>query len=131
MKFITPKIHSYIDYLMSALLLFFPWIFGKELQGPDAWIPFVAGITILTFTILTRFRHEHFGIIPIRTHLIGDIIIGLAIAASPWYSVFTQMSGTLHIVVGLAIVVVAILTDSDPSSGRIKVEPGQRQKLHE
>ncbi|MDR7127855.1 hypothetical protein J2X69_000183 [Algoriphagus sp. 4150] len=91
MKFISPKIHAYLDYLVASILIFAPWIFGFTMRGPETWIPFLVGLTTLTYSIFTRFKDEHFGIISLRIHVVLDIILGIFLCLSPWIANFSEI----------------------------------------
>lgn len=114
MGIISPKLHSYFDYAISAVLLALPWLMGIPLSGHVAWIPVVLGLMILTMSVLTRFRQEHFGIIPLPTHLITDIGIGALLAGSPWFFDFHDGFFLPHLTLGILIVATALFTSKTP-----------------
>lgn len=114
MKIISPKLHAYIDYLIAAVLILFHWLFGYELKEADSWIPLVTGLTFLTSSILTRFRHEHFGIIPLKTHLLLDVVLGLALIVGPWVGGFSERLPYLQTTIGVIIILVAAMTKAVP-----------------
>lgn len=114
MNFISPKTHSYLDYGIAAILIGIPWIFGFTMNGPEMWIPVIIGLTTLTYSIFTRFKEEHFGIIALRAHVIFDMILGIFLAISPWITKFSESSAIPHLVVGILICVIALLTDVPP-----------------
>ena len=114
MKIISPKLHAYIDYVMAAVLILFHWIFGYELNEADSWIPMLTGVTFLTYSILTRFRHEHFGIISLKTHLILDVLIGLTLIVVPWVVGFSEKLPYLQTILGVIIILVAVMTKPIP-----------------
>lgn len=114
MKIISPKLHAYLDYVISGILILFPLIFGYKLEEADSWIPLVAGLTFLTYTIFTRFRDEHFGIISLKTHLILDVITGLAVAITPWFGEFAGRPPYIQTILGIMIWVFAAMTQVVP-----------------
>ncbi|MCE7054679.1 SPW repeat protein [Algoriphagus sp. AGSA1] len=122
MNLISPKIHAYLDYSIAAILIGIPWIFGFTMNGPEMWIPVIIGLITLTYSIFTRFKEEHFGIIPLRVHVISDVILGAFLASSPWIAGFTKTSAIPHLVMGVLICAIAVLTDvpqkSDEEKGK-------------
>tara|TARA_R110002020_G_scaffold254617_1_gene468344 strand:+ start:25852 stop:26214 length:363 start_codon:yes stop_codon:yes gene_type:complete len=115
MKIISPRIHAYLDYIVAALLIFTPWIFAFPMKGPEVWTPLLVGLTILTYSILTRFKNEHFGIISLKTHLIFDVLLGIVLALSPLFFEFTHISPIPQIAIGVIICVIALLTSMPPN----------------
>ena len=91
-------------------MIFSHWIFGYELKEADSWIPTITGLVFITYSILTRFRHEHFGMISLKTHLILDAILGGALIIVPWLGVFSGRPPYIHSVLGLVILIVAGMT---------------------
>tara|TARA_R110002020_G_scaffold295511_6_gene511146 strand:- start:1535 stop:1909 length:375 start_codon:yes stop_codon:yes gene_type:complete len=110
MKIISPKIHAYIDYLIAALLIFFHWIFGYEVKEADSWIPLITGLVFITYSILTRFRNEHFGIISLKTHLILDALLGAVLIITPWLGEFSGRPPYIQSFLGLVILIIAAMT---------------------
>ncbi|WPR75981.1 SPW repeat protein [Algoriphagus sp. NG3] len=120
MKLISPKIHAYLDYGIAAILIGIPWIFGFTMNGPEIWIPVIIGLITLTYSIFTRFKEEHFGIIPLRIHVISDVILGIFLAISPWITDFSKTSAIPHLVMGVLICAIALLTDIPPKPRQAK-----------
>ncbi|WP_057937811.1 SPW repeat protein [Algoriphagus resistens] len=121
MNIISPKTHSYLDYVVAAILIGIPWVFGFTMNGPEMWIPVIIGLTTLTYSIFTRFKEEHFGIISLRVHIVFDVILGIFLAISPWITHFSEISAIPHLVAGMLICAIALLTKipskPDPSKG--------------
>jgi hypothetical protein len=114
MKIIHPKIHSFIDYTVSVLLILFPWIFGYELDNGAAWLPLILGVASLTYSVFTRYRDGHFGIIPFKTHLMLDIGVAIILIVGPWISEFGDRPPYIQTVLGLMIILIVSMTKSLP-----------------
>jgi hypothetical protein len=112
MKIISPKIHAYLDYIFAAILILFPWIFGYELKEADSWLPLIIGLFVLTSSVLTRFKHEHFGIIPLKTHLVLDIFLGVVLAIGPWLGEVEESLPYLQTILGALIILAAAMTQA-------------------
>lgn len=122
MKTISPKLHCYIDYLIATVLILFHWIFGYELKEAASWLPLVLGVTFLTYSILTRFRKEHFGIIPLKTYLVLDMVVGIILIIGPWIAGFGEKLPYVQSILGIVISLVAAMTKAIPYG---TIEPGE------
>jgi hypothetical protein len=120
MKIISPKLHAYIDYVIAAVLILFHWIFGYELDEASSWIPLILGVTFLTYSILTRFRDEHFGMIPLRIHLMLDMLVGVTLILVPWILGDTDRLPYLQSGLGVLILLIAFMTKLIPYG---KIDP--------
>lgn len=45
-RFIPPRIHGMADYLLGALLVLPPWLFGFADGGAEARVPVVLGVGV-------------------------------------------------------------------------------------
>src|SRR4051812_22747100 len=55
MRVIPTRIHGIMDYLMGALLIVAPWLFGMG-RGPAMWIPIMLGAGALSYSLLTDYE---------------------------------------------------------------------------
>jgi len=123
MKIISPKFHSYIDYIVSTILILFHWIFGYELKEAASWLPLILGVTSLTYSILTRYRHEHFGIIPFKTHLALDVVVGIILIGGPWLVESGDRPPYVQSIIGVLVLLVVAMT-KPLAYGRVNPETG-------
>ncbi|WP_051315829.1 SPW repeat domain-containing protein [Algoriphagus vanfongensis] len=110
MKLISPRIHAYLDYVIATILILFHWIFGYELKEVDSWVPMISGLFYITYSILTRFRNEHFGIISLQTHLILDLLLGIFLIVTPWLGEFSENPPFIQSILGVIIMIIAGMT---------------------
>jgi hypothetical protein len=110
MKFISPKIHGFIDLLVVVFLLASPWYFG--FTGTLAIFTYVLAGVHLLLTILTDYPVGIFKVIPGAVHgaiefLVGVVLIVLA------YTVFNDnITGKLYYVIfGTAVLLTWLVTD--------------------
>lgn len=114
MKVISTRVHGVLDYLVGALLIAAPWIFDFADNGPAMWVPIIIGAMSIVMALITDFELSVAKIIPMRVHLMMDVLAGLLLAASPWLFGFADYVYLPHLVVGLTKVVVVILSERVP-----------------
>jgi hypothetical protein len=111
---IPTKVHGTIDYIAAASLVLLPWLLGFTIYNGALWSMMVAGILIFLFSIVTRYETGAAGLISMRTHLFFDMALGAFIAAAPWLLNFASYTYLLHLVAGITILVIALITDPVP-----------------
>jgi hypothetical protein len=111
MKIINRKTHGYLDYLVGALLIASPWLFNFYAGGIESWIPIILGASAIGYSLITDYELGLAGIIPMRTHLIIDMLSGILLAASPWLFGFADHVFWPHLVFGVMEIVVPLLTN--------------------
>lgn len=70
MRFIPTGVHAVLDYLVGALLIASPWLFGFAAGGAETWVPVVLGTTALVMSVLTDYELGLIRTIPMPTHLV-------------------------------------------------------------
>src|SRR5262245_19846202 len=111
MRLINTKFHAALDYLLGILLVGDPWIFRFEPSGPKYTMPLAVGSVAAGLALFTKFEYAIVKVIPLRLHLIIDVVSGLILASSPWIFGFSDIVYKPHFVFGLTHTVVAIITD--------------------
>lgn len=118
MKVIPAFVHGIFDYLGGIALLAAPNLFGfAEVGGAAVMIPRIIGLIVLVQSICTRYEVGLVKLIPMKVHLMNDYIASLFLAASPWLFGFHNGPSNQwmpHVVVGLAVFVLSLLTESEP-----------------
>ncbi len=120
MKFITRRLHGWLDYIVALLLIVAPYLFGFANGGPEQRVTIGLGIATILYSLLTKYELGVFGIIPFPVHLILDILNGLFLASSPWLLGFANRVWAPHLVIGCVELVVISLTQvsaSAPTAG--------------
>ncbi|HEV7331511.1 MAG TPA: SPW repeat protein, partial [Flavisolibacter sp.] len=84
MRFIETKTHGYLDYIMGALLIAAPWLFGFDRGGAETWVPVILGISMIGLALVTDYEMGATRKVSMRTHLTIDLISGALLAVSPW-----------------------------------------------
>lgn len=114
MRFIPTTIHGILDYLLGAILILAPWIFGFADGRAEATIPIVLGLAVIAYSLFTDYELALVRKIDMRTHLMLDIVGGIFLAVSPWLFGFSQYVYLPHLIVGILEVVVAVCTNLYP-----------------
>lgn len=112
MKPIDTKTHGYIDYIMGILLVIIPYILNFNLSAIESKILYVLGVTAVLYSLLTRYELGLIKMIPMKLHLMLDIVSGVLLAASPWLFGFANTVYIPHLILGLVEIVAAAMTNS-------------------
>lgn len=106
---ISSRIHGIIDYLVAALLLVAPFLFGFADGGPAQMVPTILAFAILLVSLLTRYELSAAKLIPYPIHLAVDLLVGALLLISPWLFDFAEQIWWPHVLVGvLSFIVVAL-----------------------
>jgi hypothetical protein len=117
---IPTRVHGMMDYLMGLLLIVAPWLFGFSDNAPATWVPFVLGIGVIAYSLITDYELGAMRVIPMGTHLMIDILGGIFLAVSPWLFGFADRVVWPHVVFGLLEVGTAVMTSRMPSGARTR-----------
>ncbi|MFN3403992.1 MAG: SPW repeat protein [Cytophagaceae bacterium] len=104
MKFISTRTHGYMDYVIGALLIISPWLFGFSLGGAETWIPVAIGVMVLVMTMFTDHEVSVSRQLSMTAHLSIDVISGIFLALSPWIFGFNNLVYLPHLLVGIFMV---------------------------
>src|SRR4051812_44352620 len=81
---ISSRTHGILDYVVGAILILSPKIFGFDTGGPESRVPMILGAATIVYSLFTRYPLGLFKVLPFRFHLGLDALSGLLLAASPW-----------------------------------------------
>ena len=114
---ITSRMHAMIDYPAGIVLIVAPWIFGfSDVGGACVAVPIVIGALMILQSLVTDWEFSVANLIPLRAHLMMDIVAGIVLAASPWIFGFSDEGTNAwlpHLLVGLALIGAGLLTQRD------------------
>jgi hypothetical protein len=95
-------------------------LFGfSEYGGAAVSVPTVLGVTLIVYSLLTRYELSLVKAIPVGTHLTLDFILAAVLALSPWLFGFSDLPANAwvpHLVVGLAVILVVFMSSSVTST---------------
>jgi hypothetical protein len=110
MKFLSPKIHGIIDYLVVAFLLCAPTLFG--LTGRIVTFTYVLAGVHLLLTILTNYEVGLFKLIPFPLHGVVELIVSLALIVLSYTLFKNNPTGKMfYLAFGAAVLLVWLITD--------------------
>ncbi len=115
MRFVSTKIHGLLDYMMSIVFVGSPWLLGFDRAGGETWIPVILGVTMLVYSLFTDYEYGALKILPVKAHLLIDLLSGAFLAASPWILGFADYVFLPHLVLGIAEVGAALVTKTLPA----------------
>lgn len=110
MRFLSTRAHGALDYVIGVLLIAAPWLFGFAANGAETWVPVALGVSIIVYSLLTNYERGATPVLSMRTHLWLDGLGGALLAASPWLFGFDELVQTPHLVVGILLVGLALVT---------------------
>lgn len=114
MKFLSPRVHTVIGVIVGIALLLAPNIFAfSDVGGAAVMVPRILGAIIILseLTVIGTFAGK--GFVPMKLHIMMDVIIGAFLALSPWIFGFSDQEANAwvpHLVVGIAIILYALVT---------------------
>jgi len=117
MKFITQRIHAYLDYPVAIALLSLPFLLRLGDSGPMAlWLSVATGIAALILTLLTDHHLGVFKVISYKIHLAVDFIVAIAFIIAPFVFSFEGMDAYYYWINGIAVLIVVGLHKSEVAS---------------
>lgn len=130
MKIISTKVHGVLDYLMGALLIASPWLFDFARGGAETWVPVVLGAGAILYSLLTDYELGLSRTLSMKTHLGLDMMSGALLAASPWLFGFNEYVYMPHLILGIAEIGAAWMTDPVPHRRPDDVSRFDQQHRH-
>src|SRR3954447_301270 len=78
------RMHAMVEPVAGILLIAAPWIFGFDDVGSSKTLSIVVGIVVLLSGMTTRWRWSLAKLIPLRTHFMTDVLLGIVLIAGPF-----------------------------------------------
>jgi hypothetical protein len=116
-RFIPTNVHGVMDYLMGALLIVAPWLFGFARGGAETWLPVILGAGVILYSFFTDYELGVAKSISMPAHLWLDGLGGALLAVSPWLFGFADLIVWPHLLLGLLEIVAALTTHTRPGGG--------------
>jgi Kef-type K+ transport system membrane component KefB len=113
MNLIRTQLHGLIDYLMAGVLLL-PWITEHGTTNKDTIVFSAIGFGIITLSLITDYEFGLIKLVPMRIHLLLDILVSIFIMAMPF--LFPVVNYYLYwpVILGLSGLLITILSSSRP-----------------
>jgi hypothetical protein len=117
MRIIPTRVHGMLDYATGLLLILAPYLFGfSNVGGAAQYLPMLLGVGIIGLSLVTDYELSIAKLIPMPTHLAGDVAAGALLAASPWLFGFADQIAWPHVLVGLLEIGAGLMTRTTPDT---------------
>lgn len=125
-KFISTKVHGALDYIVGIALILAPWLFQfNEIGGAAVAVPVVLGIGLIVYSIFTKYEWGLVKVISMPYHLVIDLLAAALLALSPFifgfYDANNMNQWVPHVVVGIAVILVVIFSQTQPTDSDVRV----------
>ncbi|WP_299152189.1 hypothetical protein [uncultured Tateyamaria sp.] len=120
-RFMTQKMHAYIDYPVALGLIVMPFVLGIGMTNAWAFaLSVFTGIAALVLTALTNHETGLMPVLPYKSHLAIDAIVGVTFVAAPFLFGFTGLDALYFWVLGATVLVVVGAHDADSTPTMIQ-----------
>jgi len=107
MRFITKKMHSFLDYPVALALIALPFLLGLgETNVAALYLSVGTGIAALILTLITDHQTGVLPIIPYKVHLIVDFLVAVVFVLAPFMLSLSGLDAIFFWVMGGAVLVV-------------------------
>ncbi|MGH1364481.1 MAG: SPW repeat domain-containing protein [Calditrichia bacterium] len=122
LRFITKRIHAYLDYPVAIALMLLPFLLGLGESNPLAfWLSVGTGAVALVLTLLTDHHLGVFRVLPYTFHLTADFAVGIMFLAAPFLFGFAGLDAWFYWINGAAVVSVVSLHNKEEAAVRRSV----------
>lgn len=114
MKILSSTVHGYIDYAAASALILAPFVVLPATAPAIAtWFSVAAGVALIIYSLITDYSISARKAIPFNLHLKIDLTAGIAFVIAPFVFGFSGITQLYYLVMGLAIIAVVMVTDSE------------------
>ncbi|MDB4292659.1 hypothetical protein N9954_04575 [Maribacter sp.] len=107
MKFITKKMHAFLDYPVALALIALPFLLGLGASNPVAlYLSVGTGVAALLLTVLTDHQTGVLPIVPYKVHLIVDFAVAVVFLFAPFIFAFEGLDAIYYWINGGAVLAV-------------------------
>jgi hypothetical protein len=123
------RAHQAIEPIAAILLIAAPWIFGFSENDTATTLSIMIGVIVLVAGMTTRWRMSLVKLIPLRTHFMMDLSVGIALIVLPFLAGFGDHGGPTRffVIAGLLELGTALMTRWDE---REEVETARERRSH-
>ncbi len=114
MKFVTKRVHAFLDYPVAIALFALPLLLGLGETNPLAlYLSVATGVAALLLTLLTDHHLGVYKVIPYQWHLYIDFAVGIVFVIAPFIFTFQGMDAYYYWINGGAVLTVVSLHKSE------------------
>jgi hypothetical protein len=109
------RMHAMMEPIAAILVIAAPWIFGFSDVDTATTLSVIIGVAILLTGMSTRWRWSLVKLVPLRTHFMMDVGIGILLVAAPWIFGFGDEGGAARffVIAGVLELGTALMTRWD------------------
>ena len=109
------RAHQAIEPIAAIVLIAAPWIFGFSDNDTATTLSIIVGVIVLVTGMTTRWRMSLVKLIPLRTHFMMDLAVGVALVALPFIAGFSDHGGATRffVIAGVLELGTALMTRWD------------------
>lgn len=112
---ISLKTHNILDYVIGAVLVLCPYVFGFASINIARTVFLTLGFGLIGYSLLTNYRYSVLKLIPVSTHMGMDSLLGIVLILAPWLfgyrALVTGGIVALHVLLGLGAIALVMFTD--------------------
>jgi hypothetical protein len=125
------EVHAAIEPLAAVVLIAAPWIFEFSNSNSAKIISIVIGAIMLLSGAMTRWRFALVRLIPLRTHFMTDLLLGMLLIAAPFIFGFSGYGAATRfmIIAGAMELLTALATQWEPAEAYDRALPGKRSGM--
>lgn len=107
LRFVTQKIHAFIDYPVAFALIAVPFVLGLGESNVMAfWLSVVTGVAAFLLTVLTDHETGVLRVLPYSVHLAVDFLVGVVFAVAPFIFGFSGIDAFYYFANAAAVLTV-------------------------
>lgn len=115
-RFITRKMHAFLDYPVALVLMAAPVLLKLGEPGStERWLSIGVGMAAFGLTLLTDHQLGVLRVLPYGFHLLVDFLVGLTFIAAPFLLGFSALGAWYYWANGVAVLFVVGLHKPEPS----------------
>lgn len=111
---ISLRVHNILDYVVGALLIICPWLFGFAEVAAARHLFVWLGIALISYSLLTNYYYAVTHIIPLGVHMTLDALVGIVLIMGPalfgYRDFITTGQHALHVILGVGALGLVALT---------------------
>ena len=109
---ISTFVHGIIDYIYGVLLIASPWLFHFNQIGAQTYVVDIVAAFVLTYGMFTKYQLSFSRSIPLKVHLLLDVVISVFLIASPWLFKFADRVYLPHVLFGIAGLIIVVFSSA-------------------
>ncbi|MDX1951247.1 MAG: hypothetical protein SFY81_03635 [Verrucomicrobiota bacterium] len=116
MKPFSTRVHGILDYTIGILLVLAPVVFDLDTNTAEGRTPILVGVLSLLYSLMTDYELGLVRLLPMRLHLMLDLLVSGILFFSPWLFRFNERIWLPHALLGVLGMGVALMTDGNRRS---------------